>query len=78
MAIDGCCIVWIDRRRLEGREEEGCVALVDTPKFSRCNNKIRQNLVSSVSKSRGSMLSWMIVCYRYNQAKSRVLRWYLC
>ena len=27
MGFDGCCLVWIERKRLEGREEEGALPL---------------------------------------------------
>lgn len=60
----GYYLVWMEKRRLEGREEEGCFALVDIPKLSSCNNEKRQFLVNSLSKSRRNVLNWMVVCHR--------------
>lgn len=77
VGFGGYYLVWIEKRRLEGREEKGCFALVDIPKLSSCNNEKRQFLVDSLSKSRRNALNWMVVCHRHNQEKIRILRWHL-
>lgn len=53
----GCCSVWIESRRPEGSKDEGCFALVDTPKCSRYSNKQGQTSVSVLSESRGNVLN---------------------